>query len=155
MNCDVCPYRNQKKRVPSIGNPKTARYVLISEAPGKEDIAAGKPFQGKQGALLSAFFALEHWDIHNTDDFYLMNVLSCQVTNKLKVSTAVLCCRDRVRQELEDIIAVNPDVTIAALASAEEYCQVEPPVPEPPTRHKPDLAKAMMTLLIRCFCIQL
>ena len=48
-----------------------------------------------------------------------------------------------------------PDVTIAALASAVEYCQVEPPVPEPPMRHKPDLAKAMMTLLIRYLCIEL
>ena len=114
-NCDFCPYRNQKRKIASVGNKNTCRYVLISEAPGKEDIAANKPFQGQQGALLSAFFALEHWDIHNTDDFYLMYAMSCMVTNKSKASAAVLCCRNRVRQELEDIVTVNPTVTIAVL----------------------------------------
>ena len=114
-NCESCPYRNQKRKIVSVGNPNTCRYVLISEAPGRDDMRTGKPFQGEQGRLLSAFFALEHWDIHNTDDFYLMYAMSCMVTNKSRASTAVLCCRNRVRQELEDIVTVNPTVTIAVL----------------------------------------
>lgn len=100
--CDGCPFRGRKK-VPSSGNPETCKYVLVGEAPGRNEVNQGKPFVGETGVLLRAFLSQVGLDPHS-DDFYLMNALSCQVRRKTDVNAAVYNCRERVYEELNYVI---------------------------------------------------
>ncbi|MFA5526504.1 MAG: DNA polymerase [Acholeplasmataceae bacterium] len=108
--CAECPFRGGKK-VLSKGNPDSCKYVLVGEAPGRNEVFKGEPFVGETGTLLAAFLRQKGLDLHS-EDFYLMNAMSCLVKNKKKTPQAVECCRDRVIAELHSI---NQDATIVAM----------------------------------------
>ena len=107
--CSECPFRGTK--VPSDGNPKTCKFVLMGEAPGRNEIVAGKPFVGDTGKLMAAFLSQKGYDLHS-EDFYLMNAMSCAVSNKNKTGQAVCACSGRVEAELD---AINPDAVIVVM----------------------------------------
>ncbi|MBD3388171.1 MAG: hypothetical protein GF414_04580, partial [Candidatus Altiarchaeales archaeon] len=107
--CNDCPFRG--KKVPSKGDPTKCKYVLVGEAPGAHEIRKGEPFVGPTGQLLEGFLQEIGVDLR-TDDFYLMNAISCRVRNKNKVPKAVRSCRPRVLAELEQ---VNDDAIIVLM----------------------------------------
>lgn len=108
--CDRCPFQT-KNKVPSSGNPKLCKYILMGEAPGRNEVRKGKPFLGDTGILLAAFLARVDLKLHS-DDFYLMNALSCSVRGKTKTPRAVTACRPRVLAELAEI---NPEATLVLM----------------------------------------
>ena len=65
------PNGTYKKLVPPEGDPATAKVVLIGEAPGKDELPAGRPFVGKAGRLLNSFLEMAGID---RDECYLTNV---------------------------------------------------------------------------------
>ena len=67
--CDVCPFGGTK--VPSSGDPRKCKYILIGEAPGRNEVVQGEPFVGETGKLLEAFLSREGLELHG-DDFYLI-----------------------------------------------------------------------------------
>ena len=107
--CSECPFRGRK--VPSEGNPATCKFVLMGEAPGRNEVVAGKPFVGDTGKLLAAFLTQRGYTLHS-EDFYLMNAMSCAVSNKDKTEQAVRACSGRVLEELE---AINDEATIVVM----------------------------------------
>jgi len=104
--CEKCPFRNQK-RVPSSGDIRKAKYILVGEAPGRNEVVKMEPFVGETGTLLQAFFDRVDLDLHG-EDFYLMNALSCQVRRKPSIPQAVACCRQRV---INEILEADPRQT--------------------------------------------
>jgi uracil-DNA glycosylase family 4 len=59
-------------RVPPQGNPQTATYCLVGEAPGKMELAARKPFMGSAGKAL--YKILSSVGITRSD-CYILNVI--------------------------------------------------------------------------------
>ena len=110
MNCDTCPFRGGKK-VPSSGDPEKCKYILMGEAPGRNEVAKGEPFVGETGNLLGAFLIREGLTLHS-DDFYLMNAMSCQVRGKAATPRAIVACRSRV---LEEIAMINKDAILVVM----------------------------------------
>jgi len=110
-NCTDCPFKGRK--VPSKGDPDTCKYVLMGEAPGNHEITKGQPFVGPTGRLLEAFYKQIGKDLRS-DEFYLMNAMSCRVKRKPDESRAVAACRPRVLEELESI---NTGATIVLMGN--------------------------------------
>lgn len=110
--CEKCPFRGGVK-VPSAGDPDKCKFVLIGEAPGRHEVVRKAPFVGETGRLLEAFLSRTNLELHS-DDFYLMNALSCRVRSKKGVPAAVVACRPRVIEELE---AINDDAVIVLMGA--------------------------------------
>ena len=107
--CEVCPFKG--KRVLSEGNPETCKYVLMGEAPGRLEVVTGKPFVGDTGKLLDAFLSQIGLTLHS-EDFYLMNAISCAVSSKSKTEQAVHACAGRVQAELD---LINEEAIIVVM----------------------------------------
>jgi len=103
--CNECPYKGQKS-IAAEGNPRTARYILIGEAPSYEEVREGRPFVGKAGRLLNQI--LRRVDIDRSD-CYITNAVQCQVPkDKAGIDAAVDACRWILAVELEDIAPNTP-----------------------------------------------
>ncbi len=107
--CSQCPYRDRPK-VPPEGDPSTAKYVLIGEAPAYDEVRKGRPFIGKTGRLLMAF--LQRMGIQR-EECYLTNALKCSLPKgKRGYENALAVCRHNLAEELKQI---NPDAQIAIM----------------------------------------
>lgn len=66
--CKECPlYEKGKGFCPDRKAKKVAKYLFIGEAPGKNEVAQGKPFVGKAG------FVLENWMMRAVPEIQLAN----------------------------------------------------------------------------------
>jgi uracil-DNA glycosylase family 4 len=70
--CSECPLKGHKP-VFGGGNPN-AEVAIVGEAPGANEIQAGKPFVGASGSLLEAMLSDEGVA---RSDFYITNALLC------------------------------------------------------------------------------
>ena len=74
-NCQRCPLRmGATQPVPGLG-PDKVKYVLIGEAPGREEDENGIPFCGLSGKRLDKLVHLAGLDIN---EVYLTNVCRCR-----------------------------------------------------------------------------
>uniref|UniRef100_A0A6M3JLW2 Putative uracil DNA glycosylase superfamily protein n=1 Tax=viral metagenome TaxID=1070528 RepID=A0A6M3JLW2_9ZZZZ len=74
LNCQRCGLReNASAPVPGVGSP-TAKYLILGEAPGKNEDKYGVPFVGAAGRRLNRLLDLAGIDIN---DCYLSNVCHC------------------------------------------------------------------------------
>lgn len=107
--CEQCPYKG-RPQVPSEGDPKTCKYVLLGEAPAHDEVRKGRPFVGATGRLLMAF--MKRVGI-SRDECYITNAVLCQLPhNKKGLAEAIRCCRPRLLAELETI---NTGATLAVM----------------------------------------
>ena len=75
--CCACElYKTRNNIVFSDGNPKTAKIVLIGEAPGANEDLQGKPFVGDAGNKLNEY--LTGACLSREKDLYIINVLKCR-----------------------------------------------------------------------------
>lgn len=104
-NCDRCPLRGAGQ-VGSEGDIATAKYVLVGEAPGRDEVREGRPFVGVTGQLLMRM--LNAAGIARSD-CYLTNAVKCKAPGNKVPAAALEACQESLLQELQ---AVPPDTPL-------------------------------------------
>ena len=96
--CNQCPLRDEEFVGPFTPDC-VARYFVIGEAPGRNEVVEGRPFIGQSGQLLSAAFEFAGG---NLDEAYLTNTVLCRPPgNRTPTEQEIACCRPRLALELE------------------------------------------------------
>jgi DNA polymerase len=104
-NCEACSLCKTRTNIVNGKGDNSADFMLIGEAPGKEEDEQGIPFVGASGGLIN--IALERINVIR-DDIYISNIIKCRPPNN----------RDPKNLEIEmclsylmyEIIEVNPKV---------------------------------------------
>jgi len=96
--CDECPLRAEPF-VPGYGGAD-AKFVVLGEAPGQQEVKEGKPFVGPSGqvlwALLGQAGVLQ-------DQVYASNSVLCRPPdNREPTELELSCCRPRLIHELDE-----------------------------------------------------
>ncbi len=94
-NCEGCPFGGPA--IPGRGNPR-AKLVILGEAPGKDEIAEGRPFVGKSGKLLGDCLRAAGY---RNEPLLIANSMSCMPPKESKdLKPGIAACRGRVLQEV-------------------------------------------------------
>jgi len=120
--CNACALREHASQVvPGWGNEQ-GKYVIVGEAPGRNEDEQGIPFVGRSGEMLREYLALSGIDI---SECYITNVAKCwpplNSARKQKAPTSKqikLCASLWLDAEIERI---DPKVIIALGAVASMY----------------------------------
>lgn len=107
LQCSRCPLRMEATQ-PVCGSGEVgARYLILGEAPGKHEDAAGIPFVGLAGKRLDKLIGQAGIDIN---DCYLTNVCKCRPpANRTPKKSERLSCYPWLAQELA---ILKPEVII-------------------------------------------
>ncbi len=105
--CTACDLRYESTNpVPGYGECG-AKYMLIGEAPGRNEDEAGMPFVGKAGRQLNEYMELAGIE---QDDCYLTNVCRCRPPkNRTPKKAETRSCLPYLWKEIE---LVNPEYII-------------------------------------------
>lgn len=91
--------------------PTTATTLIVGEAPGREEDRAGKPFQGRSGAVLRG-----ELNTAGLKDVYITNLVKCRPPdNRTPTPAEIKACSEFLAEE---IAAVNPRMLITLGAPA-------------------------------------
>jgi DNA polymerase len=94
--CGLCETRTQT--VFGVGN-RSARLMVIGEAPGAEEDRQGEPFVGRAGLLLNAMLSAAGFD---RGDVMIVNVLKCRPPhNRDPTDEEVERCLPYLRRQIE------------------------------------------------------
>ena len=106
--CARCPLRvGATQPVPGLGDAP-AKYLIIGEAPGREEDRGGMPFVGQSGRRLNQLLEVANIDIN---DCYITNVCKCRPPNNRTPRKAeVRACLPYL---IEEIKLVKPKYIIA------------------------------------------
>ena len=115
--CTACSELAASRTTVVVGEaPAGARLLLVGEAPGAQEDAAGRPFVGRAGGLLERVLA--EVGVHR-DEVALLNVLKCRPpANRLPRPIEVANCRPWLERQLA---LVAPPVTVALGLSATRW----------------------------------
>lgn len=107
-HCERCSlFKTAQHAVPGEGNPN-AELVCVGEAPGANEDAAGKPFVGEAGQLLTKILAAIEM---SRDDVFICNVLKHRPpANRDPRPEEVTACRPYLRHQLG---LIRPHVILA------------------------------------------
>lgn len=104
------------KIIPGEG-PINAKLMIIGEAPGEEEVKAGRPFVGPSGNILTN--ALKQWGVHR-DECYITNVVKIHPPgNKLWMLSIPI--ESFIPQLNEEINKINPNCILLVGATALKY----------------------------------
>ena len=106
-HCPGCPYREFGPAVGPRGNP-ASRIVLVGEAPGKNEIEAGRPFVGPAGHVLAE--ALAEAGISEAN-LFITNAVACMPHPVHPWVKAIDACRGRLVLDIE----AHPRAVVVAL----------------------------------------
>lgn len=114
-NCQRCGLGETRTNVVfSDGNPDSAKYILVGEAPGENEDLTGTPFVGRAGKLLNEFLA--QVGISRENDLYIINTVKCRPPkNRVPTDTEKSACRDYIETQISTI---DPKVIILCGATA-------------------------------------
>lgn len=166
QRCRLCETR--KQTVFGVG-PRSARVMIVGEAPGQEEDLRGEPFVGQAGRLLDNMLAAV--DLTRAQQVYIANVLKCRPPgNRNPEPAEVQACEPYLKRQLEllapDLIIVmgrfaaqtlvGSDASIASLrGKRHDYALGNRTIPMIVTYHPayllrnlPDKAKAWSDLLL-------
>jgi DNA polymerase len=102
--CGLCETRTQT--VFGVGN-RSARLMVIGEAPGAEEDRQGEPFVGRAGQLLNAMLRAAGFA---REDVFIANVLKCRPPhNRDPSDEEAESCLPYLRRQIE---LVNPDAIL-------------------------------------------
>lgn len=107
VNCTGCPYRALGPAIGTRGDMASA-IVLVGEAPGAGEIAAGRPFVGRAGSVLWAAVAEAGL---SEGAVFITNAVSCRPSPVHPTVEAIHACRARLVTDLE----AHPRSAIVAL----------------------------------------
>jgi uracil-DNA glycosylase family 4 len=111
--CESCPSRQQ-----CFGDgPETTPLVIVGEAPGRQEVVAGRPFVGPSGKLLDSI--LREFGVPR-DAVYMTNVVMCRPTGPdgrdiAPSRQAVHACHNRLVSDIRDR---SPKIVLAVGATA-------------------------------------
>ena len=74
--CRACDLSKTRSSIVFSDGRADAPIILIGDAPGPDEDAAGKPFVGRAGQLLNTFLAEAGLD--RDKDFYICNTIKCK-----------------------------------------------------------------------------
>lgn len=104
--CGLC--QGRKQAVPGSGD-RQATWLMVGEAPGAEEDAAGQPFVGKAGKLLDAILAA--LDLNRQAGVYIANAVKCRPPeNRTPERAEIDACNHFLNQQIEQI---QPEVIVA------------------------------------------
>lgn len=110
--CLTCPFRGTLGGKVPFSGARDSPWVLIGEAPGREEVRAGKPFSGPNGKLLWQFLSGG-----NREELLVTNAISCLPKNDKKPAELIAATR-ACRAEVIDLIQEYPRSLIIALGNA-------------------------------------
>jgi uracil-DNA glycosylase len=122
LPCTRCPnlVRSRTQVVFGVGNPE-AELMFVGEAPGADEDAAGEPFVGKAGQLLTKIIETMGYA---RNDVYIANVLKCRPDmpagesgNRKPTLAEMNTCKPYL---LEQISIIRPRVLVGLGATAME-----------------------------------
>jgi DNA polymerase len=99
QTCTRCPlHETRTQTVFGTGN-READWLIIGEAPGRDEDREGEPFVGRAGKLLTEMlFAIGY----QRKDVYIANILKCRPPNNRDPSPEeVACCHDFLERQIE------------------------------------------------------
>ncbi len=113
--CYKCELGKTRKNIVfSDGNPKTAKILLIGEAPGADEDITGTPFVGRAGKLLTKL--IEDSGLSRKDDFYIANTVKCRPPeNRVPTDNEKKLCEHFL---LEQINTIQPKVIVLCGATS-------------------------------------
>ena len=115
LNCYKCELGKTRKNIVfADGNPDSAQYILVGEAPGVNEDETGTPFVGRAGKLLDEF--LVKAGISRKDDLYIINTVKCRPPeNRVPKDEEKSECRRYIEEQIN---TVQPKVIILCGATA-------------------------------------
>lgn len=125
-NCQNCVLGETRTNVVfSDGNPDSAKYILIGEAPGENEDLTGTPFVGRAGKLLNEFLA--QVGISRENDLYIINTVKCRPPkNRVPTDVEKLACRDYIETQIS---VVDPKVIIlCGVTALKSFYQTKTPI---------------------------
>jgi len=106
--CTRCPLHESRTRTVFGTGNRQADWLIIGEAPGRDEDREGEPFVGRAGKLLTEMlFAIGY----RRKDVYIANILKCRPPNNRDPSPEeVACCHDYLERQVE---LIQPVVILA------------------------------------------
>lgn len=123
-NCTKCElYQSRTQAVFGVGN-RRAEWMVIGEAPGKDEDAQGEPFVGRAGKLLNAM--LEAMGFAR-EDVYIANILKSRPPkNRDPKPAEVAACEPYLQRQ---IALINPKIMLAiGRVAAQNLLKVDTPI---------------------------
>jgi len=119
--CGLCETRTQT--VFGVGN-RTARLMVVGEAPGAEEDRQGEPFVGRAGNLLNAMLRAAGFE---RDEVMICNVLKCRPPNNRDPSDEEAArCLPYLRRQIE---LVNPEAILCVgRIAAQRLLETDTPI---------------------------
>jgi len=107
LSCRLCPLSSSRTRaVPGEGD-KGAELMFVGEAPGRDEDAAGRPFVGRAGRLLTKIVEAMKW---KREEVYITNVVKCRPPdNRTPLPEEVEKCSPYLVRQIE---LVRPKVIV-------------------------------------------
>jgi len=98
--CRDCPLGGTRQHPVFGTGSRSARWMLVGEAPGAEEDRSGEPFVGRAGALLDAILKAAALD--RARDVYIANVLKCRPPgNRNPEPDEVAKCEPHLQQQVQ------------------------------------------------------
>ncbi|WP_240342377.1 uracil-DNA glycosylase family protein [Methylococcus sp. EFPC2] len=106
--CTACPlHAGRTQTVFGVGD-RTARWMIIGEAPGEQEDLQGEPFVGRAGLLLNEMLRAVGLQ---REQVYIANVLKCRPPkNRDPQAEEAAACEDYLKRQLA---LVHPDIILA------------------------------------------
>ncbi len=112
--CKKCPLYKERTNLVFSDGSKSARIMLIGEAPGADEDKTGVPFVGRAGKLLNEF--LTKAGIDRKKDLYIANTVKCRPPKNRKPSKEEkIACEGNLKIQINE---VKPKVIVLCGATA-------------------------------------
>jgi len=122
--CRLCElHTSRTQTVFGVGN-RNADWLVIGEAPGKDEDLQGEPFVGRAGQLLNAMLQAVGL---KREQVYIANILKCRPPNNRDPKPAeVLCCEPYLQRQIE---LLQPRIILAVgRIAAQNLLKTETPI---------------------------
>jgi DNA polymerase len=123
-NCTLCGLHSSRTQtVYGVGN-RNADWLLIGEAPGRDEDQQGEPFVGRAGQLLNAM--LQAIGLQR-EQVYIANILKCRPPNNRDPRPEeVVCCEPYLMRQIE---LIQPKLIVAlGRIAAQNLLNTETPI---------------------------
>mgnify|MGYP002064684433 CR=1 FL=1 len=98
-NCTRCPLHETRTRTVFGTGNRNADWLIIGEAPGRDEDREGEPFVGRAGKLLTEMLYAAGYQ---REDVYIANILKCRPPNNRDPSPEeVACCHAYLERQID------------------------------------------------------
>jgi uracil-DNA glycosylase family 4 len=122
--CELCELHTSRSQTVFGVGDRNADWLVIGEAPGKDEDLQGEPFVGRAGQLLNAMLLAVGL---KREQVYIANILKCRPPNNRDPKPAeVLCCEPYLQRQ---IALLQPRIILAVgRIAAQNLLKTETPI---------------------------